>query len=94
MSWFDRFRKDKAGQASAAPSAARPPAPARGTVKPRAGEPLSGYGNNPYDTYTWELHTDPDGERELKRAHVIDRPKQQDGETFNPYDTGKFSGGW
>ena len=57
------------------------------------GEVASGYGANPYDTYTWELHTDPEGERELKRAHVIDRPKQ-DGEAFNPYDTGKFSGGW
>jgi hypothetical protein len=54
----------------------------------------SGYGANPYDTYTWELHTDlEDGERQLKRAHLIDKPKP-DGETFNPYDTGKFSGGW
>ncbi|MCP5140320.1 MAG: hypothetical protein H6979_10720 [Chromatiales bacterium] len=53
----------------------------------------AGYGANPYDTYTWELQTDPDGERELKRAHVIDKPRP-DGESFNPYDTGKFSGGW
>lgn len=91
MSWFDRFRKGKAGNVA---TPARPATHPRGTAKPRAGEPLSGYGANPYDTYTWELHTDPEGERELKRAHVIDRPKQQDGETFNPYDTGKFSGGW
>lgn len=91
MSWFDRFRKAGAPNA---PAPVRPAAPPRGAPKPRPGEPLSGYGTNPYDTYTWELHTEPDGERELKRAHVIDRPKQQDGETFNPYDTGKFSGGW
>jgi hypothetical protein len=91
MSWFDRFRKGKAANAVAP---ARPAAVPRGAQRSRAGEPLSGYGSNPYDTYTWELHTDPDGERELKRAHVIDRPKQQDGDTFNPYDTGKFSGGW
>lgn len=54
----------------------------------------TGYGVNPYDTYTWELHTEPDGERHLRRAHLIDSRPQQDGETFNPYDTGKFSGGW
>ena len=59
----------------------------------RSDQNTPGYGANPYDTYTWELQTDPDGERELKRAHVIDKPKP-DGETFNPYDTGKFSGGW
>ena len=64
------------------------PAPA---AKPRQ---AAGYGTNPYDTYTWELHTDlEDGERQLKRAHLVDKPKP-DGESFNPYDTGKFSGGW
>jgi hypothetical protein len=60
----------------------------------RRSQPAADYGANPYDTYTWELHTDlEDGERELKRAHRIDKPKS-DGESFNPYDTGKFSGGW
>jgi hypothetical protein len=60
----------------------------------KAEQGASDYGANPYDTYTWELHTDlEDGERQLKRAHRIDRPKP-DGESFNPYDTGKFSGGW
>jgi hypothetical protein len=64
------------------------PAPA---PKPRQ---AAGYGSNPYDTYTWELHTDlENGDRELKRAHLVDKPKP-DGESFNPYDTGKFSGGW
>ena len=57
-------------------------------------DPGSGYGANPYDTYTWELHTEPDGERQLKRAHLIDSRPKQDSESFNPYDTGKFSGGW
>lgn len=90
MSWFDRFRKDKSGSGNAPASSA---SARRGTPRTRAPEPLSGYGSNPYDTYTWELHADPDGERELKRAHVIDKPKQE-GESFNPYDTGKFSGGW
>ena len=89
VSWLKLFKKNQDRQGSAP---GRPAAP-RGAVKPRAEQPLSGYGANPYDTYTWELHTEPDGERQLKRAHVIDRPKQ-DGETFNPYDTGKFSGGW
>ena len=60
-------------------------------AKPRQS---AGYGTNPYDTYTWELHTElEDGERQLKRAHLVDKPKP-DGESFNPYDTGKFSGGW
>lgn len=89
MSWLRIFRKDDGEEP------ARVQAPDRGkqVVKPK-GEPGTGYGANPYDTYTWELHTEPDGERELKRAHVVDRPKKKDGETFNPYDTGKFSGGW
>jgi hypothetical protein len=90
VSWLKIFRKNQARQGSAPPG--RPAAP-RGEVKARTEQPLSGYGANPYDTYTWELHTDPEGERELKRAHVIDRPKPE-GESFNPYDTGKFSGGW
>lgn len=73
---------------------AAPPASQAGDRNRRQGDQAApGYGANPYDTYTWELQTDPDGERQLKRAHVIDKPKP-DGETFNPYDTGKFSGGW
>lgn len=91
MSWFNPFKKDKPSReaGAVAPATAAP----RATTRAKAEAPLSGYGNNPYDTYTWELHTDPEGERELKRAHVIDRPKPE-GESFNPYDTGKFSGGW
>jgi hypothetical protein len=89
VGWRKIFRKK--GQAKAgtgAPTATSPEQADR-----RMGQPLSGYGANPYDTYTWQLHTDPNGERELKRAHQIDRPRE-DGESFNPYDTGKFSGGW
>jgi hypothetical protein len=93
VSWLKIFRKDDGEE----PARAATPTPTttskKDIVKPK-GEPGTGYGANPYDTYTWELHTDPDGERELKRAHVVDRPKNKDGETFNPYDTGKFSGGW
>ena len=91
MSWLRFFRKDNE-PARAAPVTARQ-APAK--VAPRVkAEPTAGYGANPYDTYTWELHTEPDGERELKRAHLIDKRVKEDGESFNPYDTGKFSGGW
>ncbi len=88
MSWLKIFRKNADEPARHAPVDARQAQP-----KPK-GEPGTGYGANPYDTYTWELHTEPDGERELKRAHLIDKRPKQDGETFNPYDTGKFSGGW
>lgn len=92
VSWLKIFRKEADEPARAAPVNPRLPAakPAP-TVK---AEPVAGYGANPYDTYTWELHTEPDGERELKRAHLIDKRPQVDGESFNPYDTGKFSGGW
>ena len=92
MSWLRLFRKSDDEPARATAPVNGPAANPRQPGTPQAA-PASGYGANPYDTYTWELHTDPEGERELKRAHVIDRPKQ-DGETFNPYDTGKFSGGW
>lgn len=89
MSWLRFFRKDAGDErARVAPVPRETAAP-----RPKA-EPGTGYGANPYDTYTWELQTEPDGERELKRAHLIDKRPKQDGETFNPYDTGKFSGGW
>jgi len=88
VSWLRFFRKKADEPVRAAPVEPRP-----GPVKPKA-EPGSGYGANPYDTYTWELHTDPEGERELKRAHLVDSRPKEDGESFNPYDTGKFSGGW
>jgi len=93
VSWLKRiFRKDDGEE----PSRAETPSPAAHAKKPvrPKSEPGTGYGANPYDTYTWELHTDDDGERKLKRAHIVDRKKDKDGETFNPYDTGKFSGGW
>ena len=54
---------------------------------------LSGYGSNPYDTYTWELHNGSDGERQLKRAADISRSVET-GDPTNPYDTGTFKGGW
>lgn len=92
MSWLRIFKKNDDDPARAEPVTARQ-APA--TVAPKVKtEPTAGYGANPYDTYTWELHTEPDGERELKRAHLIDKRVKEDGESFNPYDTGKFSGGW
>jgi len=93
VSWIKRiFRKDDGEE----PARAEAPSPAAHVKKPARpkSEPGTGYGANPYDTYTWELHTDNDGERQLKRAHIVDRKKDGDGETFNPYDTGKFSGGW
>lgn len=89
MSWLRFFRKDAGDEPARVAPVNREPAAAR----PKA-EPGLGYGANPYDTYTWELQTEPNGERQLKRAHLIDSRPPQDGETFNPYDTGKFSGGW
>ncbi len=85
MGWLNKFKKTSSNEVAGA---------ARSVRSERESNPPA-YGTNPYDTYTWELHTDPetDHERRLKRAHVIDKPKP-DGETFNPYDTGKFSGGW
>ncbi len=92
MSWLRFFKRDADEPARAEPVSLRQsPVTAAPRVK---AEPTAGYGANPYDTYTWELHTEPDGERELKRAHLIDKRAKEDGESFNPYDTGKFSGGW
>jgi len=95
VSWLRFFRKDFGDEPPrAAPVTPQAnPGPTPGPARPKA-EPGTGYGANPYDTYTWELQTEPDGERQLKRAHLIDSRPKQDGETFNPYDTGKFSGGW
>lgn len=56
-------------------------------------EALSGYGNDPYDTYTWELHTSDDGDRKLKRAPDIAKPPAE-GDKTNPYDTGTFRSPW
>jgi len=92
VSILDIFKK-KPTAADSRPHAAQSVGQAGDRNRRRSDQGTQGYGANPYDTYTWELQTDPDGERELKRAHVIDKPKP-DGETFNPYDTGKFSGGW
>jgi hypothetical protein len=92
VSWLRIFKKNDDEPARADPVTPRP-APAKVAPKVKT-EPTTGYGANPYDTYTWELHTEPDGERELKRAHLIDKRAKEDGESFNPYDTGKFSGGW
>ncbi len=94
MSWLRFFKKDAGDEpASIAPARAAPVVRETASPRPKA-EPGTGYGENPYDSYTWELQTEPDGERQLKRAHLIDSRPKQDGETFNPYDTGKFSGGW
>lgn len=90
MGILDIFKKKPTAAASARHAAY---SGERGRNRRDTDQGGAGYGANPYDTYTWELQTDQDGERELKRAHVIDKPKA-DGETFNPYDTGKFSGGW
>jgi hypothetical protein len=54
---------------------------------------ISGYGSNPYDTYTWELHTEGDDERRLKRTTDVNR-RRSSGDPNNPYDTGRFTGGW
>jgi hypothetical protein len=90
VSWLRIFKRETDEPARALPVNPRA-AQSKASAK---SEPTAGYGANPYDTYTWELHTEPDGERELKRAHLIDKRPKQDGESFNPYDTGKFSGGW
>ena len=94
MSWLKKiFRKDDGEEPARAQAPSSVSARPKQPVRPKSG-PGTGYGANPYDTYTWELQTDDDGERQLKRAHLVDRKKDKDGETFNPYDTGKFSGGW
>ena len=80
---------DELGGAAAPPPKAAPAArPTRSSQ-----QALSGYGNNPYDTYTWELHQAPDGERALKHTNNVGREPQQ-GDKTNPYDTGAFRGGW
>jgi hypothetical protein len=90
---------DELGGAAATPApGARgtpPPAPTPAPTKgPRSSQQaLSGYGNNPYDTYTWELHEAPDAERALKRTNDVGR-KPKSGDKTNPYDTGAFRGGW
>ncbi len=90
MGWLRIF--GKSGEKPVEPPARPPAARTRKTDKP---VPLSGYGNNPYDTYTWELHADPNGDRALKRAHRIDRTTDGDEkESSNPYDTGRFTSGW
>lgn len=93
MSWLRIFKRDAGDEPPRAAAPTRLPGRDQAPARPKA-DPDSGYGANPYDTYTWELHTEPDGERKLKRAHLIDNRPKQDGESFNPYDTGKFSGGW
>jgi hypothetical protein len=93
VSWLRFFRKEPDEPPRVEPVTTPRGRPGRPAPKMKA-EPTAGYGANPYDTYTWELHTEPDGERELKRAHLIDKRAKEDGESFNPYDTGKFSGGW
>jgi len=99
VSWLRFFRKDAGDEPARAapllPGQVQPGQvqPGQAPARPKS-EPGSGYGANPYDTYTWELHTEPDGERQLKRAHLIDNRPKPDSESFNPYDTGKFGGGW
>jgi hypothetical protein len=96
VSWLRFFGKDSPKAPDAVPATSSRPASGPGRTRPSLKpQPSAGYSANPYDTYTWELHTEPkDGERELKRAHLIDKRAPGDGEAFNPYDTGKFSGGW
>jgi hypothetical protein len=76
------------------PAAAAAEGPIRTVVPPSRSSQsaLSGYGNNPYDTYTWELHTQSNGDRTLEKTTDIDRKRPQDGDPFNPYDTGRFRG--
>lgn len=59
----------------------------------------SPYGDNPYDSYTWELHRAPNGQVSLERTQGFDRTEgldrnKPDGESFNPYESKYFSGGW
>jgi hypothetical protein len=88
---------DELGGAAAMPAPearGAPPAAPTPTKGPRSSQQaLSGYGNNPYDTYTWELHDAPDAERALKRTNDVGR-KPKSGDKSNPYDTGAFRGGW
>jgi hypothetical protein len=79
---------DELGGAAAPPPARNPARPSRSSQ-----QALSGYGNNPYDTYTWDLHQAPDEERELKRSND-NRRDPKPGDKTNPYDTGAFRGGW
>ncbi len=94
MGWLRIFGKSDAKPAE--PAATGTPArPRKGDKPGDRQQPLSGYGNNPYDTYTWELHPDPNSDRALKRAHRIDRKTDEvEKEKSNPYDTGRFTGGW
>lgn len=91
--WFSKPSGQSAGALRSALTASRP---RRGAKPPTrsAQRALSGYGNNPYDTYTWELHTREagDGEREPTRENAVRKNQTGGGDPTNPYDTGSFRG--
>lgn len=78
---------------AASPTSARKAGAPRTTARTPPQAP-SGSGSNPYDTYTWELQTEDDTERKLKRTADISRPKTKKGDKNNPYDTGSFNSPW
>jgi hypothetical protein len=105
VSWRKFFRKDDGDEPARAQAPAqsqsqalnpskdqaKPPAQSKQPVKPK-GEPGTGYGANPYDTYTWELQTDDDGERQLKRTRRGSaRTGRRDLQSLRHR---QFSGGW
>jgi hypothetical protein len=99
MGWLKSWRARRRGppQDSGRPlsdvnSWRRPPS--GGDDKARSSnQALSGYGNNPYDTYTWDLHAEPDQDRDLKRPGDASK-RREGGDPSNPYDTSTFRGGW
>jgi len=48
---------------------------------------------DPYATNSWKYDKDADT-RKLKTLHLAASGKEEEGEDFNPYDTGVFRRGW
>ncbi len=91
--WFSKPSGPSAGALRRALTGPRPHRAAKPPTR-SAQRALSGYGNNPYDTYTWELHTREagDGEREPTRESTARKRGAPGGDPTNPYDTGSFRG--
>lgn len=99
MTWWQSLQnllhRDRPAGPAAVPGPSRPARPADPPSR-SSQQALSGYGSNPYDTYTWELHAGEGEERRLKRTtDVTRRPDDEDvTDKFNPYNSGQFKGGW
>lgn len=98
MTWWQSLRNMLHPEQPATPPVSpKTPRPATTAEPPSRSsqQALSGYGSNPYDTYTWELHTDGNEERRLKRTSDVSRRQDDDvTDKFNPYNSGQFKGGW